>query len=117
MNVIDSDIYVCRCLQIQLLVLLKGLPHVVVIVMVITVVTLRFRLQKLQEVAFPRKDELKKRLQEKYSREHSEYLRAQVCGSLCVVQSDCTMCLIDSFIYLLSQSSHTKTAVQSELYH
>lgn len=32
---------------------------------------------KLQEVAFPRKDELKKRLEEKYSREHSEYLRAQ----------------------------------------
>uniref|UniRef100_A0A3Q3G2Y8 STAM binding protein-like 1 n=1 Tax=Labrus bergylta TaxID=56723 RepID=A0A3Q3G2Y8_9LABR len=36
-------------------------------------------MKKLQEVAFPRKDELKKRLQEKYSREHSEYLRAQVC--------------------------------------
>lgn len=35
-------------------------------------------MQKLQEVAFPRKDELKKRLEEKYSREHSEYLRAQV---------------------------------------
>uniref|UniRef100_A0A673BPK8 STAM binding protein-like 1 n=1 Tax=Sphaeramia orbicularis TaxID=375764 RepID=A0A673BPK8_9TELE len=34
-------------------------------------------MKKLQEVAFPRKDELKKRLQEKYSREHSEYLRAQ----------------------------------------
>uniref|UniRef100_A0A3B4UPD0 STAM binding protein like 1 n=1 Tax=Seriola dumerili TaxID=41447 RepID=A0A3B4UPD0_SERDU len=35
-------------------------------------------MKKLQEVAFPRKDELKKRLQEKYSREHTEYLRAQV---------------------------------------
>uniref|UniRef100_A0A8C9ZE72 STAM binding protein like 1 n=1 Tax=Sander lucioperca TaxID=283035 RepID=A0A8C9ZE72_SANLU len=34
-------------------------------------------MKKLQEVAFPRKDELKKRLQEKYSREHSQYLRAQ----------------------------------------
>ncbi|XP_034413933.1 AMSH-like protease isoform X2 [Cyclopterus lumpus] len=45
-------------------------------------------MQKLQEVAFPRKDELKKCLQEKYSSEHTEYLRAQspaavvvdVCG-------------------------------------
>uniref|UniRef100_A0A4W6G2I6 STAM binding protein like 1 n=1 Tax=Lates calcarifer TaxID=8187 RepID=A0A4W6G2I6_LATCA len=36
-------------------------------------------MKKLQEVAFPRKDELKKRLQEKYSREHTEYLRAQMC--------------------------------------
>uniref|UniRef100_A0A3Q4GBX9 STAM binding protein-like 1 n=1 Tax=Neolamprologus brichardi TaxID=32507 RepID=A0A3Q4GBX9_NEOBR len=34
-----------------------------------------FIMKKLQEVAFPRKDELKKRLEEKYSREHSEYLR------------------------------------------
>uniref|UniRef100_A0A3B4XGG4 STAM binding protein like 1 n=1 Tax=Seriola lalandi dorsalis TaxID=1841481 RepID=A0A3B4XGG4_SERLL len=34
-------------------------------------------MKKLQEVAFPRKDELKKRLQEKYSREHTEYLRLQ----------------------------------------
>ncbi|XP_010785856.1 AMSH-like protease, partial [Notothenia coriiceps] len=34
-------------------------------------------MKKLQEVAFPRKDELKKLLQEKYSLEHSEYLRAQ----------------------------------------
>uniref|UniRef100_A0A4W6G1M5 STAM binding protein like 1 n=1 Tax=Lates calcarifer TaxID=8187 RepID=A0A4W6G1M5_LATCA len=40
-------------------------------------------MKKLQEVAFPRKDELKKRLQEKYSREHTEYLRAQVRGSCC----------------------------------
>ncbi|PWA14078.1 hypothetical protein CCH79_00016685, partial [Gambusia affinis] len=32
---------------------------------------------KLQEVAFPRKEALKKRLQEKYSKEHSEYLRVQ----------------------------------------
>ncbi|MEQ2206693.1 hypothetical protein XENOCAPTIV_001784, partial [Xenoophorus captivus] len=32
---------------------------------------------KLQEVAFPRKEELKKLLQEKYSREHSEYLKVQ----------------------------------------
>lgn len=29
-------------------------------------------------MAFPRKDDLKKRLEEKYSREHSDYLRAQV---------------------------------------
>ncbi|XP_035998304.1 AMSH-like protease isoform X3 [Fundulus heteroclitus] len=34
-------------------------------------------MKKLQEVAFPRKEELKKRLQEKYSREHSEYSRVQ----------------------------------------
>ncbi|CAK6983165.1 AMSH-like protease [Scomber scombrus] len=34
-------------------------------------------MKKLQDVAFPRRDELRKRLQEKYSREHSEYLRAQ----------------------------------------
>uniref|UniRef100_A0A7N8X7J6 STAM binding protein-like 1 n=1 Tax=Mastacembelus armatus TaxID=205130 RepID=A0A7N8X7J6_9TELE len=39
-------------------------------------------MKKLQEVAFPRKDELKKRLQEKYSREHSEYLKAQVSVSV-----------------------------------
>uniref|UniRef100_A0A8C6LF73 STAM binding protein like 1 n=1 Tax=Nothobranchius furzeri TaxID=105023 RepID=A0A8C6LF73_NOTFU len=37
-------------------------------------------MKKLQEVAFPRKEELKKRLQEKYSREHTDYLSAQVCG-------------------------------------
>uniref|UniRef100_A0A3Q0RKQ0 STAM binding protein like 1 n=1 Tax=Amphilophus citrinellus TaxID=61819 RepID=A0A3Q0RKQ0_AMPCI len=37
-----------------------------------------FIMKKLQDVAFPRKDELKKRLEEKYSREHSEYLRVQV---------------------------------------
>ncbi|KAM6951872.1 AMSH-like protease [Aplochiton taeniatus] len=34
-------------------------------------------MKKLQEVAFPRKDQLKKLLQEKYNREHSEYLRTQ----------------------------------------
>uniref|UniRef100_A0A8C6LEK7 STAM binding protein like 1 n=1 Tax=Nothobranchius furzeri TaxID=105023 RepID=A0A8C6LEK7_NOTFU len=34
-------------------------------------------MKKLQEVAFPRKEELKKRLQEKYSREHTDYLSAQ----------------------------------------
>ncbi|XP_017296239.1 AMSH-like protease isoform X2 [Kryptolebias marmoratus] len=34
-------------------------------------------MKKLQEVAFPRKEELKRRLQEKYSREHTEYLRTQ----------------------------------------
>lgn len=34
-------------------------------------------MKKLQEVAFPRKDELRRRLQEKYSREHGEYVRAQ----------------------------------------
>ncbi|XP_061564754.1 AMSH-like protease isoform X2 [Cololabis saira] len=34
-------------------------------------------MKKLQEVAFPRKDELKKRLHEKYNREHTEHLRAQ----------------------------------------
>uniref|UniRef100_A0A3B3DLP2 STAM binding protein-like 1 n=1 Tax=Oryzias melastigma TaxID=30732 RepID=A0A3B3DLP2_ORYME len=38
----------------------------------------QFIMKKLQEEAFPRKDELKKRLQEKYSWEHGEYLRAQV---------------------------------------
>ncbi|XP_037611886.1 AMSH-like protease isoform X5 [Sebastes umbrosus] len=42
-------------------------------------------MKKLQEVAFPRKDELKKRLQEKYSREHSEYLRAQSQAAAAVV--------------------------------
>lgn len=36
-----------------------------------------FIMKKLQDVAFPCKDELKKRLEEKYSREHSEYLRVQ----------------------------------------
>uniref|UniRef100_A0A3Q3AV74 STAM binding protein-like 1 n=1 Tax=Kryptolebias marmoratus TaxID=37003 RepID=A0A3Q3AV74_KRYMA len=35
-------------------------------------------MKKLQEVAFPRKEELKRRLQEKYSREHTEYLRTQL---------------------------------------
>ncbi|XP_077958852.1 AMSH-like protease isoform X3 [Gasterosteus aculeatus] len=39
-------------------------------------------MKKLQEVAFPRKDDLKKRLQEKYSREHTEYLRAQSQASV-----------------------------------
>ncbi|CAN9508808.1 unnamed protein product [Ophioblennius macclurei] len=34
-------------------------------------------MKKLQEVAFPRKDELKKRLHEKYSREYTEYIRSQ----------------------------------------
>ncbi|XP_058477718.1 AMSH-like protease isoform X2 [Solea solea] len=34
-------------------------------------------MKKLQDVAFPRKDELKKRLEEKYSREHSDFLTAQ----------------------------------------
>ncbi|KAM9425563.1 AMSH-like protease isoform 2-T2 [Pholidichthys leucotaenia] len=34
-------------------------------------------MKKLKEVAFPRKDELKRRLEEKYNREHSEYLREQ----------------------------------------
>ncbi|XP_029953869.1 AMSH-like protease isoform X2 [Salarias fasciatus] len=34
-------------------------------------------MKKLQEVAFPRKDELKKRLHDKYSREYTEYLRSQ----------------------------------------
>ncbi|XP_069581250.1 AMSH-like protease [Brachyistius frenatus] len=46
-------------------------------------------MKKLQEVAFPRKDELKQRLQEKYSREHSEYLRAQVPQSQPVVVDGC----------------------------
>ncbi|XP_041830192.1 AMSH-like protease isoform X2 [Melanotaenia boesemani] len=34
-------------------------------------------MKKLQDVAFPQKDELKRRLQEKYGREHSEFLRVQ----------------------------------------
>ncbi|XP_072320290.1 AMSH-like protease [Eucyclogobius newberryi] len=34
-----------------------------------------FIMKKLQDVAFPRRDELKKRLEEKYSHEYSEYLR------------------------------------------
>lgn len=34
-------------------------------------------MKKLQQVAFPRKDELKKRLHEKYSREYTDYLRSQ----------------------------------------
>uniref|UniRef100_A0A3P9MY13 STAM binding protein like 1 n=1 Tax=Poecilia reticulata TaxID=8081 RepID=A0A3P9MY13_POERE len=41
-------------------------------------------MKKLQEVAFPQKEALKKRLHEKYSKEHSEYLRAQVCVCVCV---------------------------------
>lgn len=36
------------------------------------------RVQKLQEVAFPRKDQLKRLLHEKYNKEHSEYLKNQV---------------------------------------
>ncbi|CAL8302603.1 unnamed protein product [Lota lota] len=36
-------------------------------------------MKKLQDVAFPRKDELKKLLHEKYNKEHTEHLRAQVC--------------------------------------
>ena len=39
-------------------------------------------MQKLQEVAFPRKDQLKKLLHEKYNREHAEYLRSQVSTPL-----------------------------------
>ncbi|XP_036936713.1 AMSH-like protease isoform X3 [Acanthopagrus latus] len=46
-------------------------------------------MKKLQEVAFPRKDELKTRLQEKYSREHSEYLRAQACSQAAMVADGC----------------------------
>ncbi|XP_054622941.1 AMSH-like protease isoform X1 [Dunckerocampus dactyliophorus] len=34
-------------------------------------------MQKLQEVAFSRKDELRKRLEEKYSREHAHFLQVQ----------------------------------------
>uniref|UniRef100_A0A8C1S1U5 STAM binding protein-like 1 n=1 Tax=Cyprinus carpio TaxID=7962 RepID=A0A8C1S1U5_CYPCA len=34
-------------------------------------------MKKLQEVAFPRKDQLKRLLHEKYSKEHSEYLKSQ----------------------------------------
>lgn len=34
-------------------------------------------MKKLQEVAFPRKDQLKKLLHEKYNREHIEYLQSQ----------------------------------------
>ncbi|XP_056433414.1 AMSH-like protease [Gadus chalcogrammus] len=34
-------------------------------------------MKKLQDVAFPRKDELKKLLHEKYNKEHTEHLRAQ----------------------------------------
>lgn len=37
----------------------------------------QFIMKKLQQVAFPRKDELKKRLHEKYSREYTDYLRSQ----------------------------------------
>ncbi|XP_030256646.1 AMSH-like protease isoform X6 [Sparus aurata] len=46
-------------------------------------------MKKLQEVAFPRKDELKTRLQEKYSREHSEYLRAQACSQAAMMVDGC----------------------------
>src|SRR4029434_4662187 len=35
--------------------------------------------QKLQEVAFPRKDQLKKLLHEECSKAHSEYLKRQLC--------------------------------------
>ncbi|XP_051968659.1 AMSH-like protease [Xyrauchen texanus] len=34
-------------------------------------------MKKLQEVAFPRKDQLKRLLHEKYSKEHSDYLKSQ----------------------------------------
>lgn len=43
-------------------------------------------MKKLQEVAFPRKDQLKKLLNEKYNREHTEYLRSQ---SQAVVAEGC----------------------------
>ncbi|XP_031416758.1 AMSH-like protease isoform X2 [Clupea harengus] len=45
-------------------------------------------MRKLQEVAFPRKDQLKKLLHEKYSKEHSEYLKRQ-SQAVCVAQQGC----------------------------
>lgn len=45
------------------------------------------RSQKLQDVAFPRKDQLKKLLHEKYNREHTEYMKNQVRGCVTVVTS------------------------------
>ncbi|XP_041714473.1 AMSH-like protease isoform X2 [Coregonus clupeaformis] len=42
--------------------------------------------QKLQDVAFPRKDQLKKLLHEKYNKEHTEYLNSQ---SQAVVADGC----------------------------
>lgn len=55
-------------------------------------------LQKLQEEAFPRKDELKKRLQEKYSWEHGEYLRAQVSVHVRVCE-----CAREGFLFLIGR--------------
>ncbi|KAG5262844.1 hypothetical protein AALO_G00279520 [Alosa alosa] len=45
-------------------------------------------MRKLQEVAFPRKDQLKKLLHEKYSKEHSEYLKRQ-SQVACAAQQGC----------------------------
>uniref|UniRef100_A0A8C9TTD3 STAM binding protein like 1 n=1 Tax=Scleropages formosus TaxID=113540 RepID=A0A8C9TTD3_SCLFO len=40
-------------------------------------------MKKLQDVAFPRKDQLKKLLHEKYNKEHMEYLKSQVGTRKC----------------------------------
>ncbi|KAL2078350.1 hypothetical protein ACEWY4_026035 [Coilia grayii] len=45
-------------------------------------------MRKLQEVAFPRKDQLKKLLHEKYSKEHNEYLKRQ-SQAACVAAKGC----------------------------
>ncbi|KAM9831262.1 AMSH-like protease [Neosynchiropus ocellatus] len=42
-------------------------------------------MKKLQEVAFPCKDELKKRLEEKYDKEHKAFLRGQVSNGVVAV--------------------------------
>lgn len=55
---------------------LKALAHID-LVLVVCPFSVQY-VQKLQEVAFPRKDQLKRLLHEKYSKEHSEYLKSQV---------------------------------------
>ncbi len=62
---------------------LKALAHIDLVLIVVTqpLMFVPFSVhyvQKLQEVAFPRKDQLKRLLHEKYSKEHSEYLKSQV---------------------------------------
>ncbi|XP_056153457.1 AMSH-like protease [Lampris incognitus] len=69
----------------------------------------RLIMKKLQEVAFPRKDELKKLLHEKYNREHTEYLKAQ---SQSVAVDGCGQQL--KRLSLLEQDRHRLSLLEEE---
>ncbi|KAM4623848.1 AMSH-like protease isoform 1-T2 [Polymixia lowei] len=69
-------------------------------------------MKKLQEVAFPRKDELKKLLQEKYNREHTEYLRIQRSQSQSVVVDRCGQQL--QHLSLLDKERHRLSLLEEE---